>query len=260
MSRDEKPGTGVMQALSGRMVDVRRFTADDAVPGDIFKALSHLCRFNGHVSRFYSVAQHSVLVSTIAQRRAWFVDPPSGMTRQRFVVWCALWGLLHDAHEAYLGDVIAPHKPLCGTLFDAQWAIDERICDGFGCPWPIHDQVRQVVNLADGVARAIERRELLAPVAWPGETEPGEHDRERLVGVPDGPVLATLDSVSAERAMLLRALALGAAWISGELCPEEHGATCEGFYTTLWGPGFRNPPSPLASGPSPLPGGGGGAA
>lgn len=59
---------------------------------DIANALSNICRYTGHVQKFYSVAQHSVWVSMHLEAMGF------GKTMQ-------LWGLLHDATEAYLGDV-----------------------------------------------------------------------------------------------------------------------------------------------------------
>lgn len=66
--------------------------------GDIAWSLAHQCRFNGHVDRFYSVANHSMVMSR------YFQD------RNRHDL--ALQALLHDSAEAYLGDVVYPVKHL----------------------------------------------------------------------------------------------------------------------------------------------------
>lgn len=70
---------------------------DDIDIQDIQHALSNICRFNGHCREFYSVAQHSVHVSELLARNGYGVP-------------CQLVGLLHDASEAYLGDIIRPLK------------------------------------------------------------------------------------------------------------------------------------------------------
>jgi uncharacterized protein len=60
--------------------------------GDIARSLSYTCRYNGHVKRFYSVAEHCIHMALVA-------DPD-----------IALLALCHDAHEAYVGDVASPQK------------------------------------------------------------------------------------------------------------------------------------------------------
>lgn len=59
---------------------------------DIAHSLANICRFNGHVRKFYSVAEHSVLGSQIILPKF------------------ALQFLMHDAAEAYIGDVSRPIK------------------------------------------------------------------------------------------------------------------------------------------------------
>lgn len=73
---------------------------------DIAHAASMLCRYNGHSRHFYSVAEHSVLVSLLMEELG-LGDP--------------LEGLMHDATEAYLSDIPAPFKqslPELGALDD----------------------------------------------------------------------------------------------------------------------------------------------
>jgi hypothetical protein len=81
---------------------------------DIAHALSMQCRYSGHVNSFYSVAEHSVHIS-----RA--VSPEF-----------ALWGLLHDASEAYLVDIPKPLKPLLPQYKAAERSVMACIALHFG--------------------------------------------------------------------------------------------------------------------------------
>lgn len=67
---------------------------------DIAHALSMQCRFNGHVREFYSVAEHSVLMAD-AYLRDFGALADDDTARHM---------LLHDAAEAYVGDMIRPLK------------------------------------------------------------------------------------------------------------------------------------------------------
>jgi len=80
---------------TGRAVDLDRFREDDVDIEDIAHSLSMQCRYNGHTKQFYSVAEHSIHISNHLALCAY------GPTVQ-------LAGLLHDAHEAYVGDIIRP--------------------------------------------------------------------------------------------------------------------------------------------------------
>src|SRR6266516_3714044 len=83
---------GEIILASGKWFNVFDPKPEDIDLKDIAHALANQCRFTGHVREFYSVAQHSVLVSQ-------FCDASD-----------AQWGLLHDASEAYLSDIARPIK------------------------------------------------------------------------------------------------------------------------------------------------------
>lgn len=132
---------------SGVQFDLLRPTAAMIKPNDIAHALAHLCRFNGHTRQHYSVAQHSLIVASLVPAEHQLV------------------ALLHDATEAYIGDMVRPLKdalPAYRTVEQQLWLA---ICDRFS----LHPDLPDCVKHADLVALATERRDLMPahPGAWP---------------------------------------------------------------------------------------------
>ena len=102
-----------IQTYTGRKFWPLNPRAEDIHIHDIAHALSMKCRFNGHSKQFYSVAEHSVLVSRYVQSEY------------------AMWGLLHDAAEAYLPDVPRPVKPFLSGFKEIETSVMNIIADVF---------------------------------------------------------------------------------------------------------------------------------
>lgn len=83
---------------------------------DIAGSLSKICRFTGHCKFFYSVAEHSVNVALLLPKQK------------------RLWGLLHDASEAYLADIASPVKQLLPDYRKLEKQIMTRIAKKFDLP------------------------------------------------------------------------------------------------------------------------------
>ena len=134
---------------------------------DIQNALGNLCRFVGHTRKFYSVAEHSIYVMTTAIEE--------GMRRGRSAseVWdIGRWGLLHDASEAYLGDVSRPLKHRDG--FEEYRAMEARLLSRIADRFKLSPEMPEEVRWADGSMLRVEADELLAPRehGWPFLPEP----------------------------------------------------------------------------------------
>ena len=95
----------LIATATNKMVDPLAMSVEDIDREDIIVALSKTCRWGGMCSAFLSVAQHSINVSDRAAEAAFDADPEDRMKLRQYA-------LLHDAAEAYLGDVRAPIKHL----------------------------------------------------------------------------------------------------------------------------------------------------
>jgi hypothetical protein len=114
-----------MQTFTGRAFYPMDPRVEDVDPADIAHALSLICRYGGHVKVFYSVAEHCVLMS-------YAVAPEN-----------ALWALLHDATEAYVGDMVRPLKHHMPAYREAEDRLSDVIADRFGVSQICPDEVKR---------------------------------------------------------------------------------------------------------------------
>lgn len=114
-----------MQTYTGKRYYPMSPRTEDIDPVDIAHALSNLCRFGGHVDRFYSVAEHCYLLS-------YSVSPEN-----------ALHALLHDATEAYVVDVPRPVKQYLANYKDLETGIWLAIAERFGIDPTMPAEVHQ---------------------------------------------------------------------------------------------------------------------
>lgn len=111
---------------TGKLFDILSPDPRDIELIDIAISLSNQGRFNGQTNEYYSVAQHSVIVSRMVKNEN------------------ALWGLLHDGAEAYIGDIISPLKhcdEIGWFIKRIESQIQFAIAEKFDLEWPIPDDI-----------------------------------------------------------------------------------------------------------------------
>lgn len=142
------PTSSEVETSTGRYVNLLEPDPETIVLEDIAHALSQICRYNGHTSRFDSVAEHAVFVS-------------KRLERKHFDVETQLLGLHHDDHEAYLGDVVRPLKHLLGdTYTQLTDKMDWAVWEALKLPEMTLPN-RQAVKAADNWALFVEALHLL---------------------------------------------------------------------------------------------------
>jgi uncharacterized protein len=139
-----------IQTYTGKHFDLLNPKTEDIDPLDICVSLAQQCRFSGHTSQFYSVAEHSVRVAGIVSERA-----------QR-------WALLHDAAEAYIGDISRPMRAAMKavSMTGIEWSksiedgIARCIIERFELKY-LEEGIIEEVKKADNKLLATEARDLL---------------------------------------------------------------------------------------------------
>jgi hypothetical protein len=123
MEKENLYAVGQIRTRSGQYVNV--FEPDPAtiIIEDIAHALSHQCRFGGHLPRFYTVAQHSYECMQLC--------PAHRLT-----------ALMHDASEAYLLDIPKPIKAKLTNYAEIENRLMQVIAQKFGFAWPMPEEVK----------------------------------------------------------------------------------------------------------------------
>lgn len=156
-----------MQTFTGRAFYPLAPRIEDITAVDIAHSLAMQCRYNGHVQRFYSVAEHCVLLHD------WFLANPPEFADElpQGVATLALAALLHDAPEAYIGDMVRPLKRSMPDFCAVDDALTALIYEAFDLPF---SKIPAAVKDADTRILLDERVALLgeSPHSWNLDTQP----------------------------------------------------------------------------------------
>ncbi len=131
---------GFIKTFTGKEFYLLNPDPDSICIEDIAHALSNICRFGGHTTEFYSVAQHALLVCD----------------------WCPdeikLEGLSHDDTEAYYGDMVKPFKMLMPNYVELEQKLEKVIFRKFKLK--NNKKIWKTIKYYDNMALLYEKRDL----------------------------------------------------------------------------------------------------
>jgi hypothetical protein len=130
---------------SGRIFWLLDPRPEDIEVGDIAHHLGRICRWGGAPREHYSVAEHSVILA-----RYFVLHGKHDLSR---------WALLHDAAEAYLGDIVRPLKPFMVDALAYERRLERTIWDKYG----LAGELPEAVKIADTAILGDERDQLFGP-------------------------------------------------------------------------------------------------
>jgi len=115
-----------IRTFTGKVFDLKILDPDSICIEDIAHGLSNTARFAGHLPKLYSVAQHSFHVAQSASKEN------------------QLAALLHDASEAYLGDMPSPFKKMLPDYKEQEDRLMKVIAQKFGFDYPLHPEIKKI--------------------------------------------------------------------------------------------------------------------
>lgn len=156
-----KPDGNFIATYSGAHFNLDTLDVGNIPLEDIAHALSMNCRYNGHIKNFYSVAEHCVAVSYLVPKED------------------ALWGLMHDATEAFVPDIPRPFKPYIGGFQE----VENRIMSSIILWYDLEDKEPESVRYIDhNIVREESLLLFVQPPGWVNAYHPLPKARKYING------------------------------------------------------------------------------
>lgn len=161
----------MMILANGKYKPILDLGPEDISLNEIALRLGRICRFDGRIDRFYSVAEHAVNLSR------YFKESPE----------LSFEALHHDDHEAYIGDIITPLKRLMGQEFEV---IDKHTSAVTREFFGLSPELDTKIKIADKCIATNEAQEMRPPFDWETNGWPKPLEDMELYFADGKPVLA----------------------------------------------------------------------